>query len=329
MSEPKRVLITGAAGQIAYSLIFLVAKGDLLGHDQPLILHLLDIPFCQEGLSGVEMEIIDCAFPLLKGLVVTTNVKEAFQHIDYALLVGAFPRKEGMERKDLLEKNAGIFREQGAALDQYASKNVKVLVVGNPANTNAYLAMKAAPSIPKENFSALTRLDHNRAKSQIAVRAKVSPENVHNVVIWGNHSSTQYPDASHGYVEVDGKKVSVKDAVKDDAWIQGDFITTVQQRGAAIIKARKLSSAASASKAIIDHMRDWIFGTPEGEIISMAVRSDGSYGISEDLIYSFPVTVKNGKYSIVQGLEISEFSRKKLDISAAELNEERSLLQQS
>jgi malate dehydrogenase len=329
MSEPTRVLITGAAGQIAYSLIFLVAKGDLLGSDHPIILHLLDIPFCLEGLKGVEMEIIDCAFPLLRGLVVTTDVKEAFSKVDYALLVGAFPRKEGMERKDLLEKNAGIFKEQGSALDQYASKNVKVVVVGNPANTNAYLAMKAAPSIPKENFSALTRLDHNRAKSQVAGRIKISPASVHNIVIWGNHSSTQYPDVSHGYVEIDGKKVAVKDAVKDDAWLQGEFISTVQQRGAAVIKARKFSSAASAAKAIVDHMRDWIYGTPQGEIISMAVRSDGSYGIPEDLIYSFPVTISDGKYSIVQSLEISEFSRKKMDASASELLEERSLLQQS
>jgi len=323
MTEPKRVLITGAAGQIAYSLIFLVAKGDLLGPDQPIILHLLDIPFCQEALGGVVLEITDCAFTNVRGVVATTDVKEAFSNIDYALLAGSFPRKEGMERKELIDRNAKIFKEQGAALDAYASKNVKVLVVGNPANTNAFLAMNAAPSIPKENFSALTRLDHNRAKSQIAEKLHISAGQVHNVTIWGNHSSTQYPDISHAYVDTPTGKVSVKDAVKDDAYLHGEFITTVQQRGAAVIKARKLSSAASAAKAIVDHMRDWIFGTKEGEVISMGVRSDGSYGIEKDLIYSFPVTTKDGKYTIVQGLSIDEFSRKKLDISAAELIEER------
>jgi len=294
-----------------------------LGHDRPLILHLLDVPFCKEPLSGVEMEITDCAFPLVHGVVATTDVKEAFTKVDIALLVGAFPRKEGMERKDLLEKNASIFREQGAALNNYASKNVKVVVVGNPANTNAWLAMNAAPDLPRENFSALTRLDHNRAKAQIAHRAGVTAARVHNVVIWGNHSSTQYPDVSSGYVETDSGKKSVAEAVNDTAYLQGDFISTVQQRGAAIIKARKLSSAASAAKAIIDHMRDWIFGTPAGEHVSMAVRSDGSYGIEEGLIYSFPVTTKDGRYSIVQGLNVDEFSRKKLDLTAAELIEEK------
>jgi len=259
---------------------------------------------------------------LVHGVIATTDVKEAFTNVDYALLVGAFPRKEGMERKDLLEKNASIFREQGGALDKYASKNVKVVVVGNPANTNAWLAMTAAPGIPKENFSALTRLDHNRAKAQIALRAKVTAAQVHNVVIWGNHSSTQHPDVTAGYVQTESGKKSVKEAVNDLSYLQGDFITTVQQRGAAIIKARKLSSAASAAKAIIDHMRDWIYGTPEGEYVSMAVRSDGSYGIQEGLIYSFPVTIKDGRYTIVQGLEIDEFSRKKLDLTAAELTEE-------
>jgi len=316
-------LVTGAAGQIAYSLIFLVAKGDLLGPDQPVILHLLDIPMCQEGLNGVVMEITDCAFPLIRGVVATTSVEEAFNGIEYALLVGAFPRREGMERKDLLLKNAAIFKEQGAALDKFAKKTVKVVVVGNPANTNAYLAMTNAPSIPRENFSALTRLDHNRAKSQIAARLNVPVPQVHNVIIWGNHSSTQYPDISHGYVTSSSGKQSIRDAIKDDTYLQGEFITCVQQRGAAIIKARKLSSAASAAKAIIDHMRDWIFGTPENEIISMAVVSDGSYDVPKDLIYSFPVTCKGGKYSIVQGLSIDEFSRKKMDLTAAELTEEK------
>jgi len=235
------------------------------------------------------------------------------------------PSQEKKEWKEKIssKKNASIFKEQGAALNSYASKNVKVLVVGNPANTNALLAMNAAPDIPKENFSALTRLDHNRAKSQIAEKLKIPVESVHNVVIWGNHSSTQYPDVTHGYVEINGSKKSVKEAVNDEAYLHGAFITTVQQRGAAIIKARKLSSAASAAKAIIDHLRDWIYGTPEGEYVSMAVRSDGSYGIEKDLIYSFPVTCKGGKYSIVQGLEIDEFSREKMTISEAELKDEK------
>jgi malate dehydrogenase len=318
-------LITGAAGQIAYSLIFLVAKGELLGPDTPIILHLLDIPFCQEALGGVVLEITDCAFPLVRGVVATTSVEEAFKDISYALLVGAFPRKEGMERKDLLLKNAAIFKEQGAALDKYAKKSVKVVVVGNPANTNAYLAMTNAPSIPRENFSALTRLDHNRARAQIAEKLKIPVTKVHNVIIWGNHSSTQYPDVSHGSVCTESGKQSVREAIKDDTYLNGEFITTVQQRGAAIIKARKLSSAASAAKAIIDHMRDWIFGTPEGEFISMAVASEGSYDVPKDLIYSFPVTCKDGKYQIVKGLTIDEFSRKKLDLTANELIEEKNL----
>jgi len=319
------VLITGAAGQIAYSLIFLVAKGELLGPQTPLILHLLDIPFCQEALGGVVLEITDCAFPLVKGVVATTSVEEAFKDISYALLVGAFPRKEGMERKDLLLKNAAIFKEQGAALDKFAKKSVKVVVVGNPANTNAYLAMSNAPTIPRENFSALTRLDHNRARAQIAEKLKIPVTKVHNVIIWGNHSSTQYPDVSHGSVCTDSGKQSIRDAIKDDTYLNGEFITTVQQRGAAIIKARKLSSAASAAKAIIDHMRDWIFGTPEGEFISMGVASEGSYDVPKDLIYSFPVTCKDGKYHIVQGLTIDEFSRKKMDLTANELTEEKNL----
>jgi len=285
----------------------------------------LDIPFCQEALGGVVLEITDCAFPLVRQVVATTSVEEAFKDIEYALLVGAFPRKEGMERKDLLLKNAAIFKEQGAALDKFAKKSVKVVVVGNPANTNAYLAMSNAPSIPRENFSALTRLDHNRAKAQIAERLKIPVTKVHNVFIWGNHSSTQYPDVSHGFVCTESGKQSIKDAIKDDAYLQGEFITTVQQRGAAIIKARKLSSAASAAKAIVDHMRDWIFGTAEGEVISMAVASEGSYNVPKDLIYSFPVTCKDGKYHIVQGLSVDDFSRKKLDLTANELSEEKSL----
>eukprot|EP01111_Echinosteliopsis_oligospora_P013900 TRINITY_DN510_c0_g1_i1.p1 TRINITY_DN510_c0_g1~~TRINITY_DN510_c0_g1_i1.p1 ORF type:complete len:375 (-),score=111.91 TRINITY_DN510_c0_g1_i1:55-1071(-) len=323
---PARVLITGAAGQIAYSLVFMVARGDMLGPKQPVILHLLDIPAAQEGLNGVVMELEDCALPLLAGIVATTDVKTAFTDVDFALMVGAMPRREGMERADLLKANAAIFKVQGKALNDYSSKNVKVVVVGNPANTNALLAQMSAPNLPKENFSALTRLDHNRAKAQIANRLKVSVGQVKNVAIWGNHSSTQYPDVTSGVV-VDfpkqGEKSSVADAVKDQAWLQGEFIKTVQQRGAAVIKLRKLSSAASAAKAIVDHMRDWVLGTPEGEYVSMGVYSEGSYGIKEGLIYSFPVSCKDGKYTIIQGLAVDDFSRKLMKDTEDELVSEK------
>jgi len=270
------------------------------------------------------MELEDGAFPLVAGIVPTTDVKEAFTAVDYALLVGAMPRREGMERADLLKANAAIFKTQGKALNDYASRNVKVVVVGNPANTNALLALTSAPDLPKENFSALTRLDHNRARSQIALRLKVNVNDVHNVFIWGNHSSTQYPDVSNAYV-TDGKggKVTVHDAVKDEAYLHGDFIKTVQQRGAAVIKLRKLSSAASAAKAIVDHMHDWIFGTPAGEAVSMAIYSDGSYGVKEGVIFSFPVTIKDGKASIVQGLPVSDFSRQQLKATEDELFAEK------
>lgn len=320
---PVRVLITGAAGQIAYSLVFMVARGDMFGPDQPVLLHLLDIPPMMEVLHGVVMELEDGAFPLLNGVVATSNVKEAFENIKYALLVGAMPRKEGMERKDLLKANAGIFKEQGRALNEYAARDVKVVVVGNPANTNALIAQACAPNLPKENFSALTRLDHNRAKAQIAKRVKVPVDHVHNVVIWGNHSSTQYPDVTQAYVQVNGAKVAAKDAVNDDTWLQTEFISTVQQRGGAVIKARKLSSAASAATAIVHHMRDWVLGTPEGEVVSMAVPSDGSYGVPEGVIFSYPVTIANGKYRIVQGVHLSEFSKKKLEETYKELADEK------
>lgn len=320
---PVRVLITGAAGQIAYSLVFMVARGDMFGLDQPVLLHLLDIPPMMEVLNGVVMELEDGAFPLLSGVVATSNIKEAFENVKYALLVGAMPRKEGMERKDLLKANAGIFKEQGRALNEYAARDVKVVVVGNPANTNALIAQHCAPNLPKENFSALTRLDHNRAKAQISKRLKVPIEHVHNVAIWGNHSSTQYPDVTQAFAVVNGAKVPVRDAVNDDNWLQTEFISTVQQRGGAVIKARKLSSAASAATAIVHHMRDWVLGTPEGEIISMAVPSDGSYGIAEGVIYSFPVTTAGGKYRIVQGVQLSEFSKKKLDETYKELLDEK------
>jgi malate dehydrogenase len=269
------------------------------------------------------MEIEDCAFPLVRGVVATTDVKEAFTGVDYCLMVGAMPRREGMERKDLLKANAAIFKVQGKALNDYASRDVKVLVVGNPANTNCLIAASCAPDIPKQNFSCLTRLDHNRAKSQIANRIHIDVERVHNVIIWGNHSKTQYPDVRHAFVEDGGSRVSVKEAVKDDAWLEGPFVTTVQDRGAAVIAARKLSSAASAAKAIVDHMYDWVHGTKDGEIVSMGVYSDGSYGIPEGLIFSFPVTCKDGRYQLVKDLEIDAFSRSKLDITVTELEGEK------
>jgi len=291
----------------------------MLGSDTPIILHLLEVPIAQEALKGVIMELEDGAYPLLRDIVATTDANVAFKDVDIAILVGAFPRKQGMERKELLEKNAGIFKEQGVAIDKYASRNVKVLVVGNPANTNCLICKHFAPSIPEENFSALTRLDHNRAKAQIAKRLNTAVANVKNVIIWGNHSSTQYPDVNHG--QVSGK--TIREAVNDDSYLNQEFIKTVQVRGAAIIEARKLSSAMSAAQAIVDHVRDWVLGTPEGEWVSMAVPSDGSYGIEKGLIYSYPVTCKNGKYQIVQGLKIDDFSRQKMDITKQELVEER------
>uniref|UniRef100_A0A3B3RMC1 Malate dehydrogenase n=1 Tax=Paramormyrops kingsleyae TaxID=1676925 RepID=A0A3B3RMC1_9TELE len=305
MADPIRVLVTGAAGQIAYSLLYSIAKGDVFGKDQPIILLLLDIP-------------------LLREVIPTAKEDVGFKDLDAAVLVGSMPRKEGMERKDLLKANVNIFKSQGAALEKYSKKTVKVLVVGNPANTNCLIAAKSAPSIPKENFSCLTRLDHNRARSQVAIRVGVPADNVKNVIIWGNHSSTQYPDVHHAKVNIQGSEVNVFDAVKDDSWLKGDFISTVQQRGAAVIKARKLSSAMSAAKAICDHMRDIWFGTPEGEFISMGVYSSGnSYGVPEDLIYSFPVVIKDKSWKIVDGLPIKDFSREKMDVTAAELVEER------
>ncbi|XP_072513857.1 malate dehydrogenase 1Aa, NAD (soluble) isoform X1 [Salminus brasiliensis] len=323
-AEPIRVLVTGAAGQIAYSLLYSIAKGDVFGKDQPIILVLLDIPPMLPVLDGVVMELQDCALPLLREVIPTDKVEVGFKDLDAAILVGSMPRKEGMERKDLLKANVAIFKTQGAALDKYAKKTVKVLVVGNPANTNCLIASKSAPSIPKENFSCLTRLDHNRARSQVAMRVGVSSDKVKNVIIWGNHSSTQYPDVHHAMVNQHGKEVPAYEAVKDDSWLKGDFISTVQQRGAAVIKARKLSSAMSAAKAICDHMRDIWFGTPDGEFVSMGVYSSGnSYGVADDLMYSFPVVIKNKSWKVVDGLAINDFSRGKMDATAAELIDER------
>ncbi|KAF6718983.1 Malate dehydrogenase, cytoplasmic [Oryzias melastigma] len=324
MAEPIRVLVTGAAGQIAYSLLFSIAKGDVFGKDQPIVLLLLDITPMLPVLDGVVMELQDCALPLLREIVATDKEEVAFKDLDAAILVGSMPRREGMERKDLLKANVAIFRSQGAALDKHAKKTVKVLVVGNPANTNCLIAAKSAPSIPKENFSCLTRLDHNRACSQVAMRCGVPATHVKNVIIWGNHSSTQYPDVHHCKVSVSGGELACFDAVKDDSWLKGDFIATVQQRGAAVIKARKLSSAMSAAKAICDHMRDLWSGTAEGEFISMGVYSTGNpYGVPEDLIYSFPVQIKDKSWKIVDSLAINDFSKSKMDATAAELMEER------
>ncbi|XP_034464165.1 malate dehydrogenase 1Ab, NAD (soluble) [Hippoglossus hippoglossus] len=326
MSDSIRVLVTGAAGQIAYSLLFSIAKGDVFGKDQPITLLLLDITPMLPVLDGVVMELQDCALPLLREIIPTDKEEVAFKDLDAAILVGSMPRREGMERKDLLKANVAIFKSQGAALEKYAKKTVKVLVVGNPANTNCLIAAKSAPSIPKENFSCLTRLDHNRARSQVAIRCGVPASNVKNMIIWGNHSSTQYPDVHHCLVNMSGGELACFDAVKDDAWLKGDFIATVQQRGAAVIKARKLSSAMSAAKAICDHMRDIWSGTPQDEFTSMGVYSSGnSYGVPADLIYSFPIQIKDKNWTIVGGLAINDFSRSRMDATAAELIEERDM----
>jgi malate dehydrogenase len=319
VKTPVRVAVTGAAGQIGYSLLFRIASGQLLGDDQPVILHLLDITPALDALKGVAMELEDCAFPLLEGIVQSDDPNVAFAGVNYALLVGARPRSKGMERKDLLEANGAIFTVQGKALSDNAASDVKILVVGNPANTNALIAMNNAPNIPNERFTAMTRLDHNRALAQLAAKTGTSVNDIAKMTIWGNHSATQYPNLFHA--EVNGRNAA--ELVGDQAWLEGEFIPTVQQRGAAIIEARGLSSAASAANAAIDHMRDWALGTPEGDWVSMAIPSDGSYGVPEGLISSFPVTCANGEYTIVQGLELDEFSRARIDASVAELSEER------
>jgi len=322
MAEPLKVVVTGAAGQISYSLLFSIAKGDVFGKDQPIDLHLLDITPMMEVLNGVVMELQDCAIPLVKNMVATDNPEVAFKDVDAAFMVGAMPRREGMERKDLLKANVKIFKAQGQAMDKLAKKSVKVLVVGNPANTNACILSKYAPSIPKENFSCMTRLDQNRAQAQIANRLGVANSDISNVIIWGNHSSTQFPDVRHASAKVNGIAVSVYDAVKDDHYLKNEFIKTVQQRGAAVIKARKLSSAMSAAKAACDHMRDWFMGTQPDQWVSMGVISDGSYGIKEGIMYSFPVQIANKQWSIKQGLAVDDFAREKMDATMAELAEE-------
>ena len=317
MKQPVRVAVTGAAGQISYSLLFRIASGQMLGADQPVILQLLEIPPAMEALSGVVMELDDCAFDLVQEIIATDNPDVAFKDVDYALLVGSRPRGPGMERKDLLEANAAIFSVQGKSLNDHASKDVKVLVVGNPANTNCLIAQRNAPDLDPRQFTAMTRLDHNRAVTQLAQKTGKHVSDVKGLAIWGNHSATQYPDIFHA--TVDG---TAADSLVDQDWIETDFIPTVQQRGAAIIKARGLSSAASAANAAIEHMRDWALGT-DGEVVSMAVYSDGSYDIAEGLIYSFPCTCAGGDWSIVQGLEVNEFSRGKMTDTETELAEER------
>lgn len=320
MKTPMRVAVTGAAGQIGYSLLFRIASGEMLGRDQPVILQMLELPMekAQAALRGVMMELEDCAFPLLAGMVGTDDPEVAFKDADVALLVGAMPRGPGMERKDLLLKNAEIFTVQGRALNKVASRDVKVLVVGNPANTNAYIAMKSAPDLDPKNFTAMLRLDHNRALSQLAIKADVAVADIEKLVVWGNHSPTMYPD--YRFASAGG--ASLKDKVADEAWNRETFIPKVGKRGAAIIEARGLSSAASAANAAIDHIRDWVLGT-DGKWVTMGIPSDGSYGIPNDVMFGYPVTCQDGKYEIVQGLPIDEFSQERINFTLNELEEER------
>jgi malate dehydrogenase len=321
MPNPVRVAVTGAAGQIGYSLLFRIASGEMLGKDQPVILQLLEIPDerAQKALKGVMMELDDCAFPLLQGMIPASDPMVAFKDVDIALLVGARPRGPGMERKDLLEANGKIFAPQGKALDKVATRDVKVLVVANPANTNCLIAMKNAKSLKPSQFTAMMRLDHNRAVSQVSQKIQKPVTSIRKVTVWGNHSATQYPDIFQA--EADGKKVWPM--INDQAWLETTFIPTVQKRGAAIIEARGLSSAASAANAAIDHVRDWVKGTRDGDWVSMGVPADGSYGIPEGVLYGYPVTCKGGKYEIVKGIEISDFARKRMDATLKELHEER------
>ena len=321
MKAPVRVAVTGAAGQIGYALLFRIASGEMLGKDQPVILQLLEIPDekAQKALKGVMMELEDCAFPLLAGMEAHSSAETAFKDTDYALLVGARPRGPGMERADLLAANAQIFTAQGKALDKAASRNVKVLVVGNPANTNAAIAMHNAKNIDPRQFTAMTRLDHNRAISQLAQRVGRPVSSIKKMTIWGNHSTTQYPDLFH--CEVDGKNAA--QLVNDQTWVEETYIPTVAKRGAAVIKARGSSSAASAANAAVDHIRSWVLGTPAGDWVSMSIPSDGSYGVPQGVMSSFPCVCENGDYKIVQGLEIDAFSRARIDASVAELIEER------
>lgn len=323
MKKPVRVAVTGAAGQIGYSLLFRIAAGEMLGRDQPVILQLLELPMdkAQAALRGVMMEIEDCAFPLVAGMVGTSDPNVAFKDADVAMLVGARPRGPGMERKDLLLENAKIFTAQGKALDAVASRDVRVLVVGNPANTNAYIAMKSAPSLPQKNFTAMLRLDHNRALTQLALKSGKSVGDIEKLIVWGNHSPTMYPD--YRFATANGQ--SLQALINDDEWNRNVFIPTVGKRGAAIIEARGLSSAASAANAAIDHIRDWVQGT-NGRWVTMGIPSDGSYGIPKDVMYGYPVTCEGGAYSLVEGLEIDAFSRERMNLTLKELEEERAAI---
>ena len=322
MKSPLRVTITGAAGQIGYQLAFRIASGQMLGADQPVILQLLEIPPALPALQGVVMELDDCAFPTLAGVVGTDDPDTAFKDSDYALLVGARPRGPGMERKDLLEANAQIFSVQGKAINDHASRDIRVLVVGNPANTNALIASSNAPDIDARNFTAMTRLDHNRAIAQLAQKTGKHVNDIQRMTIWGNHSATQYPDINHA--TVDG---TAANELVDQQWLADEFIPVVQQRGAAIIAARGASSAASAASAAIDHMRDWALGTADDNWVSMAIPADGSYGVESGIVYSYPVQCSNGKYEIVQGLSVSDFSRERMDATETELREERAAIE--
>ena len=318
MKKPVRVAVTGAAGQIGYALLFRIASGEMLGKDQPVILQLLDLPQAQKAVQGVMMELQDCAFPLLDSMIATDNPEVAFKDADIAILVGARPRGPGMERADLLQANAQIFTVQGAALNKVASRDVKVLVVGNPANTNAYIAMKSAPNLPAKNFTAMLRLDHNRAASQLAEKTGKAVRDIEKLCVWGNHSPTMYAD--YRFATIGGQ--SVKDMINDQDWNANVFLPTVGKRGAAIIEARGLSSAASAANAAIDHIRDWVLGT-NGKWVTMGVPSDGSYGIPAETMFGFPVTCENGEYKIVQGLEIDAFSQERINKTLAELQAEK------
>ncbi len=322
--SPVKVAVTGAAGQIGYALLFRIASGQLLGPDTPVHLSLLEVEQAVKAAEGTAMELDDCAFPLLAGIDISDDPNAAFDGVSIALLVGARPRSKGMERSDLLEANGGIFKPQGKALNDHAASDIKVLVVGNPANTNCLIAKSNAPDIPGERFTAMTRLDHNRAIAQLAAKTGSAVRDITNMTIWGNHSATQYPDLFHA--KVGGK--SAAEIVDDQEWLEGDFIPTVQKRGAAIIEARGASSAASAANAAIDHVHDWVLGTPEGDWVSMAIPSDGSYGVEEGVISSFPVTTSDGTYEIVQGLEISDFSQGRIDATVNELKEERDAVKQ-
>lgn len=319
MKAPIRIAVTGAAGQIGYSLLFRIANGDMLGEDQPIILQLLDLPQAQQVLRGVMMELEDCAFPLLQQVIVSDDPRVAFRDAEIAMLVGARPRGKGMERKDLLEANGAIFSEQGKILNEVAARHVKVLVVGNPANTNALIAMKNAPDLDPRNFSAMMRLDHNRALIQVAKKLFQPVRDVKRMIVWGNHSGTQYPDLDHAQI----RGIPVRDLLPDQDWVEREFIPTVQKRGAAVIEARGLSSAASAANAAVAHMHDWVLGAHHNNWVTMSVPSDGSYGIPEGVIYGFPVRCKNGDYQIVQGLAISERGRQHMQASYQELLEER------